>query len=364
MINFDSNLCPPKSEKIFVDGIAPADFYIWDSWVLNSENDLKLFALASPKSFFQGSDVDIQTQRDWLPHHWRAFNSSDNGNTWTDEGAVFAPRLDNPSKFDSRSVWTGSVIKYKNDIIATYTGIRQKDDQHPFIQSIGLALWDDSKKCFVRHTNDALTCPLRDYDLIRSKGYYLDSKDDLGSVKGEEGRCAMAWRDASMVFDVQGQLHLLWSAKSSVEFEQEPVLAHGILQDPLCDPKLELLSPIRLPGSNNFTQAEVPQITYDAKSDKYYLMVSTTDRQSESQIDTELDTRVEMYQSSEINGNWQHLGSLIEKKDRRYPGLLISAQSNKLGGVDVVFTAPFNRSNAAEIMHTMPPLQKTNFLQR
>jgi hypothetical protein len=357
MSNFDQNLCPPKSEQVFIGGIAPKDFYIWDSWSLKSGDHLKLFTLSSPKAFFLDTQVDIQTQRDHLPHHWRLFTSEDHGKTWLDTGPVFAPRLDEPTKFDSRSIWTGSTIRYDDQVIATYTGIRQTDDEHPFIQSIGLAKWDDSKHCFVRLTDEAIICPLRDYDLIKSKGYYLSAKEDLGSVDGEEGGCILAWRDAGMVLDPNGQLHLLWSAKSSLNFKQEAVLGHGILHDPLGNPRFELLPPVFLPESQNFTQAEVPQIVYDARGGSYYLMVSTTDSQPGKSTDADVETRVEMYESSEISTGWRHLGTLIQKSDKRYPGILISAELDQAGGVHVVFTAPFNRVNSAEIIHTIPPLE-------
>lgn len=359
---FDPQLCPPAVDTVFIGLINHPTIYIWDAWVWEEKGQLNLYTLASPRAFYESGDVDIQTQRDHLPHHWRQFFSTDGGLSWHDLGPVFAPRVGDADVHDSRSIWTGSVLPYQQELLATFTGIRQTTNDYPFIQSIGLAKFDKESKKFVRLSNEALTCPLRDYDLIRSKGYHLAALDQIGKDEPEEGGfCITAWRDASMVIDQQQQIHLLWSAKSSTRSPHEAVIGHGILHNPLTDPKLELLEPIYLPESQEFTQAEVPQILWVPELDHYILMVSTTNS-SPQQAPEDFRSNVFLYLSKTIEGDWQKIDNLLTEQDHRYPGVLVSAAYRPESSELVVrFTAPNDRSAAKDLIHTMPAVETKTY---
>ncbi len=350
----DSALRPPARDMIFKGSINHPDAFIWDAWSLTKDGTIFLYALASPRDVYKDGTIDIQTQRDHIPHHHRLFISTDQGKSWKDGGPVFAPRL-GEDKFDSRSIWTGSTVHFQGKIIGGYTGIRMTDESHPFIQSIGLSVSDDGK-IYTRLTSEPLSCPIRDYDEIRAKGYFLGERNDLGTDKGENGQNILAWRDPGLVVDpATGLLHAFWSAKTDKTEEQEAALAHGIIHDPLTKPRLELLAPAHLPDHAEFTQAEVPQLIYSKAAKLFYMVVSTTNRTSGDQTDGDLDLAARLYSSPELGGKWTFVGKVLSKDDKRYPATIVDFVDTDKGGV-LYFTAPFNRSNAEDIMHTMPPI--------
>lgn len=346
-------LRPPVYDHQFSGGIAHPDVYIWDAWSMRKDGgDIFLYTLASPRDAYKNGDIDIQTQRDHLPHHHRLFVSGDGGHSWKDRGPSFAPSAAQ-DRFDSRSIWTGSALPYQGKFLCAYTGIRRHDDAHPFIQGIGLAASDDGF-AFTRVTEEALSCPMRDYDMIRAKGYYLGPRGDLGSGDGEEGGCILAWRDPGLQIDAKtGEVHAFWSAKSSLHSAQEPVLGHGIIHDPLGTPRLELLAPVRLPDSGEYTQAEVPQLVYNEKQPLYYMVVSTCNRSSKDQIDRDLELNARVYLSSDLNGGWERAGFIIRKKDLRYPAAITGFDAAPDGGT-LHFMAPYSRASNEAVMHTMP----------
>lgn len=356
----DAVLRPPAVDKVFEKTIKHPDVYIWDAWVLPKKGDpnLYLYALASPREVFkEGSGVDIQTQRDHIPHHHRLFISKDQGATWKDHGAAFYPNPDK-SAFDGRSIWTGSAVEYQGKVVGGYTGIRQTDEAHPFIQGVGLSVSEDGGLTYHRITQDALSCPIRDYDAIRQAGYYLGPKDDLGTGDGEEGGCILAWRDPGLIVDpATGHLHAFWSAKTLTGTKQNAAVAHGIVYDVLTKPRLELQPPVILPDAAEYTQAEVPQLLYSEKHKLFYMTVSTCDRTSNDQTDKDLNLNGRLYVSDSLNGPWEYAGHLINKVDKRYPASLVSLQDTDDGCI-IQFMAPYNRSNGEEIMHTMPAVNR------
>jgi hypothetical protein len=350
---------PARDDLTFEGGISHPDIFIWDSWSYKNKNgDIHLYTLAQSRNALASSGVDIQTERDHLPHHHRLFVSQDDGKSWRDKGPVFSPSLGGDA-FDSRSIWTGSAVDYQGVIIGGYTGIRPAGPQHPLLQSVGLSISEDGGYSFRKLMPDAISDAVRDYDQIRAAGYYLDARDNLGNKDGEAGMCAMAWRDPGLIVDPStGQLHAFWSAKSDAHQPQEAVLAHGIIHDVLTKPRLELLPPVRFPDAAQFTQSEVPQLIHAPKEGAFYLVLSTTDKTSELQTDAQIETAARVYRATSLdNAEWTFAGRIINKEDKLYPATIIDLKEGPNGVSHLRFSAPYNRSSGDALMQTIPPLR-------
>lgn len=343
---------PAPSAIKFDNGISHPELYIWDAWSLTRrDGTISLFTLSQPRSSFSDDGLDLQRERDVLPHHWRRFDSSDDGDSWADLGAVFTPNLDNHNAFDARSIWTGSVACIANKVYAAYTGIAQVGEDHPFLQSLGLAIENPETGYFVSLSEEPLLCPRRDYELIQSKGYYLGPKTTLGHKDGEEDQCALAWRDPELFEDDCGRVHLFWAAKAVENALPKPAIGHALLSDLSTKPTADLLPPIRLSDESNITQAEVPQLIYDKRQSTYFMMVSTTNKRCNDQTDADGDLSVKIYGTDTLSGALELKRILLTNSDKRYPGTWVQHSNGRLS-----FTAPYNRASSPEKIHTMPAL--------
>lgn len=352
----DRAICPPASTELFVDGISHPDIYIWDAWAYTRPNGvISLFTLAQPRASFGPGLLDLQTQRDILPHHWRRFDSMDDGHSWSDQGPVFAPKTAAKDESDARSIWTGSVARVGDHVVAAYTGIAQRGEEFPYLQSLSLAVEDTSSGKFLAITNTPLLCPARDYILIKSHGYHLGPQHLLGHKSGEPGPCGLAWRDPALFVDLSGRIHLFWAAKACINDSPVPAIGHGIVNiiKGALRPTITLLPPISLSDADQLTQAEVPQVIYDKQRKKYFMMISTTNKRFAHQTDADGELFVKLYTCEELGHCLVLDRILLEPRDKRYPGAIIQHQDGELS-----FMAPFNRANSPEKIHTMPHLSR------
>ncbi len=289
---------PPAFPGLFTGGINHPDLWLWDSWTYRDGDTLNLYTLALSRKAEDGSDID-HSERNNYPFHFRRFKSVDNGASWRDLGAIFEPAA---GTYYDRNVWSGSALKLPDGrVLMGFTGLRRVDDDHLFLQNIGLAISKDG------HTLDTvqpapLSCPRRDYEAIIAAGYFLGPKNNLGSKDGEDGGPILAWRDPYFFLDKDGKLHCLWSAKISAKVG---AIAHATLIETGTGFEIETLHPpLTLPDANTITQAEVPKVYFDDAEQIYYMLVSACDRLYEGQDDSEVSKTLRLYTAEKISGPW------------------------------------------------------------
>lgn len=291
-----------KTNHCFTSEILHPDLWLWDSWITsNGEGEYDLYCLALSRLDDNGMEIR-PSERNNHAFHIRKFRTVDTGMTWLDMGNVLNPKKSKDMSY-SRNVWSGSAVIFSPETtLHGFTGIEGVDDTHPYLQSICFGFSRQNQNVIVPLQRAALH-PRRDYQLIREKGYYLDIIENLGHKNGEQGGPIMSWRDPFLFKSPDDTLHCLWSAKST---PTTPVIAHAILDASENDVKIrQLMEPILLPDSSEFTQAEVPKILYSPAKRLYYLMIASCDRLREGQSDNEISKQQRLYVSRTIRGPWQ-----------------------------------------------------------
>lgn len=313
-MHFKTAPIPRASGDVFLGGIAHPDLWLWDSWTLSEPSgDLHLYCLALSRRTADGTLITPPERNDFA-FHVRHFVSSDHGNSWRDDGPVITPGQVADGA-DARNVWSGSVLALDDGRVAFgFTGVRDRAADQRFLQTICVATGPDAYQVDTI-PQTAISCPLRDYDAIVEKGFYLGPRGSLGSDLGEDGGPIMAWRDPFLFSDSSGGLHAIWSAKVS---SIRPAIAHARLKRDGKNIVLdELSSPIELPDADLMTQAEVPKLYRDPKSGDFLLVVSACDRRYEGQPDSELTHHHRLYRSADVLGPWQ----VIAPDTSKLPGL-------------------------------------------
>lgn len=301
MTDRDTPPIPAASAQSFEDGIRHPDLWLWDSWTYFENGIHHLYTLALSRRDTHGAMIHHENRNDH-PFHFRHFTSGDQGLTWTDAGSILAPD-ERPNSFYSRNIWSGSAIVLRDGRkLIGFTGIREVDDERPFLQSLGFATSKDGYK--LDHIQPSpLSCPQRDYDAIIAAGYYLGPRKDLGHQDGEEGGPILAWRDPYTFFDSDHRLHCFWSAKVSPTMG---AIAHATLIESASGFEIETLHPpITLPDGDSITQAEVPKVYFDIESQTYYCLISACDRICEEQEASEVSKTLRLYKSSNLRGPWE-----------------------------------------------------------
>ncbi len=291
---------PGPSDTLFTGAIRHDQLWLWDSWTLREGDTLHLYCLALSRRGHDGAPI-LPPQRNDHGFHVRHFVSPDGGTHWRDLGSVLEPGRAGDGA-DARNVWSGSVTRLGDGLVAFgYTGLREAGAGRRFLQTICAGLGGDPDR-MDRAPAAAISCPLRDYEMIRDAGYYLSPLNELGADGGEEGGPIMAWRDPFLLEDEGGVLHAFWSAKLA---PTRPTIAHAILARRGDDIVLDrLLAPIALPDSEAFTQAEVPKIYLDRPSGQYLLLISGCDRMFEGQPDSDVSQQQRLYRADSLDGPW------------------------------------------------------------
>lgn len=301
-MDFKQAPIPPASPEVFAGGIDHPRLWLWDSWTLLEPSGLwHLYCLALSKVDADGNAI-APPARNNFAFHVRRFESCDQGQSWFDRGVMLEPRQVRDGA-DARNVWSGSVLRLDDGRVAFgFTGVRDCGPDRSFLQTICVATGSDPSE--VKSAPfAAISCPLRDYDAIVARGYYLGPRETLGSNEGEAGGPILAWRDPFLFATGDGELHAVWSAKLSPTL---PALAHARLkQDDDQISLTELCAPITLPDAALMTQAEVPKVYFDPETEDYLLLVSACDRRFEGQPDCELTHTLRLYRSRDIRGPWR-----------------------------------------------------------
>jgi hypothetical protein len=319
---------PPISSAVFRDGIDHPGLWLWDSWTLEEPAGvLNLYCLAVSRTGHDGAPISA-IDRNRFAFHVRRFVSADGGHAWTDQGVLMRPGQVGDGA-DALNVWSGSVLRLEAGRFAFgFTGVRAEGEERQFLQSICVATGSSPGR--IEHPPmTAISCPLRDYDLIRSRGYFLGPRESLGSNAGEDGGPILAWRDPFLFHTPEGELHAVWSAKVAAS---RPAIAHARLRvEGNAVVLAELSPPIALPDADLMTQAEVPKVYFDAASGDYLLLVSACDRRHETQPDHEVGHTHRLYRSTSVLGPWQ----------------AFNGTDSLLAGIDGLFGASLIRHNAS-----------------
>lgn len=292
---------PQPASQMFTNGISHPDLWLWDSWTYSDTGTIHLYALALSRRATDGTDIRPEHRNDY-PFHFRHFESRDDGVSWTDLGSVLTPSADTSSYY-SRNVWSGSALKLEDGRkLMGFTGLREVDQDHPFLQSIGIATSLNGTE-FDNIQATAVSCPRRDYDAILEAGYYLGPKDQLGHKNGEDGGPILAWRDPYTFIDKDNRIQCFWSAKISPKVG---AVAHATLIETGSGFEIETLHPpMTLPDGDSITQAEVPKIYFDDLNETYYCLISACDRVYEGQDDSEVSKTLRLYKSPDLRGPWK-----------------------------------------------------------
>lgn len=312
----DDRVVIPAAHPVSFKGkIKHPQLWLWDSWVYRDGNTLNLYCLALARQDRFGNPITPDHFNDH-PFHYRRFRSADDGRSWRDEGAVLLPGQMGDSS-DAGNVWSGGVHQLSSGkVLFAYTGISHASARRQFVQSIILAEGDASGPS--EFPTVAQSHPIRDREPILEAGYYLPEIDDIGSNDGEDGGPILAWRDPHIFEDESGTLHCLWSAKVG---PTEPAVAHAILEKQKQTWVTHLQPPIHLPDAQQYTQSEVPKLCLDEASGELLMMISSCDRLSEQQPDSEITKNLRLYRSKRIRGPWTSVfdhGSLVEGLDHHF----------------------------------------------
>ncbi|MAN67153.1 hypothetical protein [uncultured Hyphomonas sp.] len=314
---------PAPHAQPFQAGIQHPDLWLWDSWTLQgAEGDLHLYCLALSRTGFDGSSI-LPCQRNDHSFHIRHFISDDEGASWRDAGMAIAPGNAEDGA-DTHNVWSGSVLAGRDgQILFAYTGIREVSAERPFLQTICIGR-GTAPDAMTHAPPAAISCPARDYDQITELGFYVGPRDRLGDRAGEEGGPIMAWRDPFLVRDHDGELNAFWAAKIG---PTAPAMARARLAEtPEGVALAELLPPIELPHASEYTQSEVPKLSFDKGTQRWLLLISASDRMYEAQPDAEVRQHQRLYASDTLDGPWSPAlasGSLLTGLDYMFGSSLV-----------------------------------------
>lgn len=291
---------PPPSHHTFRNGISHPDLWLWDSWTAEFNGTIHLYCLAISRINAAGEETRPADRNDY-PFHIRHFTSDDGAVSWQDQGSFLTPRDIGDGAF-ARNIWSGCVLaREEGGWLCGFTGLRHHGADKPFLQTICIGRSSDGYR-LDEAPKAALSCPVRDHDMIRAAGYYLPPKEELGSMFGEEGGPILAWRDPFIVENAKGVLEVFWSAKIS---PTEGAVAHATVKETDEGFEIEHLHPpMTLPDAGKITQAEVPKIQYDPNSGSWFMMISACDRMSEQQPAEEVTKVLRIYRSSSLRGPW------------------------------------------------------------
>lgn len=268
------------------------DKWIWDFWLVESEDCLHIFYLQAPKVI---GDPDLR--------HWNV-----------SIGHAVSPDLTNwqvlsdalstgdPGSWDDRSTWTGSIIEHQGRWHLFYTGTSSRE--YGLVQRIGLATSDDLMT-WNRH---------RDGPLMEADARWYE-KIDAGEWHDE------AWRDPWVFRHDDGWFHATITAR----YNRGPrhgrgVIGHARSRDLVA---WEVLAPITSP--DGFGQLEVSQVVHHG-GNWYLLFSSDVDTQTHRRRDQGPGTGTYYLRSASALGPYRPAQARPLRVDRQgtsYAGRLV-----------------------------------------
>ena len=350
----DRVVVPPPAERSFAGGIDHPGLLLWDAWTVQRGSELELFMLAVARQDADGLSITV-SNRDRYPFHVRRFTSAGQGATWRDRGAYLSS---DPSPFHaaSHNLWSGSALATGDRTLFAFTGVRAPDPVRPYLQSLCLleAMPGETSPPVGRAS--VLSDPERDYDAIRSAGYYLGERRRLGGL-GEDDGPILAWRDPFLMAEEHGSVRVFWSAKVA---PRRPAIGHARLRSGPNGYAMDaLLPPITLPDAAAFTQAEVPKVYPVPDGGGFLLLVSTCDRVSEAQPSSEVTKALRLYRGPSPIGPWTpHArgGSMLAGTDGLFGGCLIG-----VGASRATLVAPYSEMAELHLRFTLAPTREVTF---
>ena len=284
--------------------IRDARNYLWDAWSYKDANHYHLYCLSVPRFVDDGTPLKAADRNQ--QHFCVRYYYADVPKTWGADlqwsaGGCFQQVGRANDAHDAGNIWSGSVLPLEHgDTLVAYTGLWHPCT-HPqrFAQNIGVGIAKTASS-IETHSQHLLCCPMREYERVVAAGYYVDPPKDFGGADGERGGAISAWRDPFLLHDTDGRLHLFWSAKVS---PQVAALGHGILERDEHSRYIlsQLLPPICFPDADEFTQAELPKVCYDQTHERYYIMISTTNRVDERQADADVHKCTRLYHCASVD---------------------------------------------------------------
>ena len=341
---------PPAHGERFIGAIRHPALWLWDSWVMRVDERLHLYCLALSRVTDDGEPITPDQFNDY-GFHYRHFVSSDDGESWRDQGAVLHPgNLADES--DNGNVWSGGVHPLGNSrVLFGYTGIEHASARRQFIQSPTFATGGLSGP--THFPAAAQSHPVRDRTRITEAGYYLPESETVGSNDGEEDGPILAWRDP-FIFEDHGTLRAVWSAKVG---PREPCVAHAVLSESGGEWTTDLQPPIRLPDAADYTQAEVPKLCWDEDDGSWLMMISACDRLHERQPDHEITKSLRLYHAPSVDGPWEPAfahGSVIRGVDHLF-GASFADRTTTGGSIRLI--APYTVKIGLERAMSFAPIQ-------
>ena len=224
-------------------GYAPAGRYLWDSWVLKSnQGDYLLFHLDAP------GDVGPDERHDLA--QIRQARSTDMEH-WTDLGVTFGPGPE--GAWDDKVVWSGNTYQEDGKYFLFYTARHKETDLNlGQIQRIGVAT-----------SGDGVHWQRREQPLLEPDGRYYETSEPSPIYK--------AWRDPAVVKDPESGKYLMYFTAKTKDGDERYKGCIGVAQSDSIDGPYEVQKPVLAPGL--YAEMECPQVLQHGG--KTYLFFST-----------------------------------------------------------------------------------------
>ena len=343
---------PPPQQEPFIGAINHPKLWLWNCWTSESFETISLYCMALNRFDSDNAPID-PSKRDQYVHHIRLFTSSDDGDSWIDQGSVLSPN----SQFDesdANNLGSGSVNENGDTILMAYTGFSEVNENGDFLQSICLTHSISRRPNFVV-SQEALSNPFRDYKDILVSSYYSSSQ--IGLAKGEEeiAKQISSWKDPFLFEEENGLLYVFWSVKIG---KDTPGIASAVIETSVDGLKLgKLLPPIQLPVSKTNKQFELPKIYRDRRGEMYYCMVSVCNESTNGHRNSNSSKEIHLYRSKELQGTWEPYdgrNAVLNDFPNLYGGCLVSIDFDTGFGRMI---APYSENAGTDLQFSIPKIE-------
>lgn len=289
-------------------------FYLWDNWFVVYKKVIYRFTLQSPKIFPQGHPR-AGTAVGYDDRHELAkigLYTSSGGSPWEYQGVVIEPEngLGSENRFDSKVIWSGNAAVIGDKMVVPYTGRSKNIGKDPWMQKIGMTVFDPATQTFTRMTRGPVLDPEAKDACGRNIAEHLGY--DLSSSKN----VIMAWRDPYLY--VEGQkVHMFFAAKKKLRYprEENSAIGHAIASTKDLT-KWTLMPPLDLPRA--YSQMELPIVI--KQGGDYVLLSSVVEFTDQGRIQT-----LRAYRNTRFSGPWKPFS----------PRGDLALQLNKVYGINV-----------------------------
>lgn len=312
-VGFESSLKPEHKKgllRLGIDyrelGLTQKDFESGKKRII-----MKYAQFCKVKDCIDGNGV-IVPERMYFSARYALFFSLDEGKSWKYGGIPIEPTVGDDYGPDSGVVWSGSfLLNNDGNILASYTGVAKKPPMGKknrlteyVLQNIMGAKSDDGGFTFDK-IREPLVCAIRDYDKLRTAGYYLGDKEKLGLENDPDGT-HMTQRDMQLIKKGDGSLWGYFAAKATSNKHKtgvEPCIGQVRFEDPnsLEAGIVFIGKPIMLPDGidRTFNQLECPNILKN-KQGETVVVVSLAQHWKIGQAERTAVKQVKAYKADEL----------------------------------------------------------------